>query len=203
MGENISYLPEQDEYIVSYCGSGWRCTIALTGLGALGWDVDGLKGNSFSGWVEAGYAVEEGLPALPEMMNTVVLKETLFTVIDDMFSNVPEGYGVLTAENLNTSIAENPDLILIDVRRDDEVAEKGVIDAPNVVHIPLEQFIAEKDMWPEDYSADIAVYCGSGHRSTIAMSILWSYGYESALSLKGGFTGWVEAEYAVTDYVAP
>jgi rhodanese-related sulfurtransferase len=203
LGENISYLPEQDEHVVSYCGSGWRCTIALTGLGALGWDVDCLKGNSFSGWVEAGNAVEEGLPAIPETMNTVVFNETLFTVIDGMFSNVPDGYGVLKAENLNTSIVENSDLVLIDVRRDEEVTEKGVIDAPNVVHISLEQFINEKDMWPEDMSADIAIYCGSGHRSTIAMTILWSYGFESVTSLKGGFNGWVEAGYAVTEYVSP
>ena len=78
-----------------------------------------------------------------------------------------------------------------------------MIDAPNLVHIPLEQFIAEKDMWPEDMSADIAIYCGSGHRSTVAMTILWSYGYESVLSLKGGFTGWAESVYPVVEYVAP
>ncbi|MBN2501654.1 MAG: rhodanese-like domain-containing protein, partial [Anaerolineales bacterium] len=36
LGESYAYLPAFDQTIVSYCGSGWRCTIALTGLGALG-----------------------------------------------------------------------------------------------------------------------------------------------------------------------
>ena len=35
--------------------------------------------------------------------------------------------------------------------------------------------------------APIVVYCGSGHRSTIAMTILRSYGYTNVRSLKGGF----------------
>lgn len=90
-----------------------------------------------------------------------------------------------------------PDLILIDVRTPEEIAEKGVIEAENVITIPLEQFIAMKDMWPTDLDAPIVVYCGSGHRSTLAMTILWTYGYTDVLSLKGGFAAWAEAGYAV------
>jgi rhodanese-related sulfurtransferase len=60
-----------------------------------------------------------------------------------------------------------------------------------------------KDQWPEDMNAPIVVYCGSDHRSTIAMSILWAYGYSDVLSLKGGFGGWVEAGYPVVEFAAP
>ena len=195
LGENLQYLPEQDETIVSYCGSGWRCTIALTALGALGWDVKGLKGDSYTGWVEAGYGTEPGLPAEPETMNSVELNEGLAAAVSEMLANIPEGWGVLTAENLNTALVENPDLILIDVRTAAEVESKGYIEAANLIQIPLEELIAQKDQWPADKDASIAIYCGSGHRSTIAMTMLWTYGYTDVLSLKGGFGGWTSEGY--------
>ena len=44
------------------------------------------------------------------------------------------------------------------------------------------------------------VYCGSGHRSTIAMPILWSYGYTDVLSMRGGVAEWVKAGYPVGDF---
>jgi len=66
----------------------------------------------------------------------------------------------------------------------------------------LEDFIAQMAMWPEDPDASIVVYCGSGHRSTIAMSILWANDYSDVHSLKGGFGGWVDAGYPVAEYSA-
>lgn len=86
-------------------------------------------------------------------------------------------------------------MILIDVRTPGEVEEKGYIDADNVIFIPLEEFITNQDMWPEDLDTPMVVYCGSGHRSTIAMSILWSYGYTDVRSLKGGYGGWAADGY--------
>jgi rhodanese-related sulfurtransferase len=56
--------------------------------------------------------------------------------------------------------------------------------------------------WPADKDATIVIYCGSGHRSTIAMAILWSYGYSNVTSLKGGFGGWVDAGFPVVEAVA-
>ena len=59
-----------------------------------------------------------------------------------------------------------------------------------------------KDQWPAAQDAPIVVYCGSGHRSTMAMTMLWSYGYNDVRSLKGGFGGWAEAGYPVAEYDA-
>jgi rhodanese-related sulfurtransferase len=203
LADNLAYLPSFDTPIVSYCGSGWRCTIALTMLEGMGWeDVRGLKGGSYSGWADGGYAVVEGLEPEAEMLNAVDLDANTVAYFDEVLSTIPEGWGVVTAENLNTMIVENPDLILIDVRTTVELEEKGVIDAPNLVSIPLQDFIDNKDQWPAA-DADIVVYCGSGHRSTIAMSILWTYGYDSVLSLKDGFGGWTTAGYATAEFVAP
>jgi rhodanese-related sulfurtransferase len=98
---------------------------------------------------------------------------------------------------------ENPDLVVIDARRDEELTDKGVIEAGNWIHIPLEQFIAMQDMWPADLDTPIVVYCGSGHRSTLAMTILWAYGYTDVMSLKGGFGEWVNAGYPVAEFAMP
>jgi rhodanese-related sulfurtransferase len=200
VADNIQYLPSFDTPIVSYCGSGWRCTIALTALEAMGWeDVKGLKGGSFAGWVEAGYPVEEGAAAEAMELNAAETDPALVAAMQEMLHNVPDGFGGISAEDLNIAIGENPDLILIDVRTPTEVEEQGYIDAPNVVFVPLEEFVAMQDEWPADKDAPIVTYCGSGHRSTIAMTILWSYGYTNVQSLKGGFADWVNGGYAIVE----
>ena len=56
--------------------------------------------------------------------------------------------------------------------------------------------------WPAEIDADIVINCGSGHRSMMAMTILWLYGYTDVFSQKGGFSGWVEAGYPVSEFVA-
>ncbi len=199
VAQHLDLLPSFDTTIVSYCGSGWRCTIAVAALEAMGWqDVLALKENSFTGWVEAGYPVITGteLP-VAEVLNAAQPDAALVEIFDAMLTEIPEGYGGITADDLNTKLVENPDLILIDVRTPEEIAEKGVIEAANFITIPLAQFIEQKAMWPTDLDAPIVIYCGSGHRSTLAMTILWSYGYTDVLSLKGGFAAWTDAGYAV------
>lgn len=131
-------------------------------------------------------------------------KGNLYT--DGIFvTNIPDAYGVTTDEKLNTALVENPDMQLFDVRRVEELQENGVIDSGEVkqTHIPLEDFIANKDMWPADLETATTVYCGSGHRSTMAMTMLCPYLYNNAESLKGGFGNWLREGYPVAEYAAP
>ena len=202
LGQNIDLMPSFDTCsIVTYCGSGWRCTIAMTALGAMGWeDVLSLKGGSYGGWVEAGYPTAAGAAAEAMVLNAADPDPFLQTIFDEAMSTIPEGWGGITAEQLNTELAENPDLVVIDVRRQEEVEEKGVVDAANYMHIPLEEFVERRAEWPADKDAPIVIYCGSGHRSTMAMPIMWSYGYDDVRSLKGGFGGWAEAGYPVVEF---
>jgi rhodanese-related sulfurtransferase len=200
--DNPAYLPAQDAELISYCGSGWRCTIAITALGALGYPTPlSMKEGSFGGWVEAGYPVIEGPAAEPMELNAFEPDPAILAAMQDMLSKVPEGYGGISVDDLNLLLVENPDVILIDTRTAEEVENNGVIEHPNFVHIPLEEFIAMKDQWPQDLDAPIVVYCGSGHRSTIAMTMLWSYGYTDVKSMQGGLAQWIEAGYPVVDFV--
>jgi rhodanese-related sulfurtransferase len=204
LGQNLNLLPDFDTPIVAYCGSGWRATIAMTSLVAMGWnDVSALK-TTFADWAEAGNPVVAGLPEPGLELNAAQPDANLVAVFDAVLSNVPDGYGGVSADALNTALAENPDLILVDVRKLEELEENGVIEVVDqtLIHIPLEDFINQMDMWPAA-DADAVVYCGSGHRSTMAMTIMWAYNYTSVGSLKDGFGSWVSEGYPVAEYVAP
>ncbi len=205
LAQNIDKLPAMDTPIVTYCASGWRATIAMTALHAMGWtDVRALKVR-FADWKDAGNPVVEGLPE--EMVFDVANPPSnLVEAVNAALSGIQDmGYGVKQADTLNTALIDKPDLILIDVRRQEELEEKGVIavEEQELLTIPLEEFLAQKDQWPGDRDAEIVVYCGSGHRSTMAMTILLSYGYENVTSLMGGFGGWMEAGYPIAEYAAP
>jgi rhodanese-related sulfurtransferase len=199
LGQNLDLLPSFDTPIVAYCGSGWRATIAMSYLGAAGWtDVRAFK-TRFSDWVAAGYAVEPGLAAEAFVLDASQPDSRFVGLFDEVLS-AREGWGGIKAGDLNLALTDNPDIFVIDVRRTEEVEEKGVIEAANFAHIPIEEFIAGIDMWPVDTDTTITVYCGSGHRSTMAMAILWTYGYDNVTSLSGGFGGWVDAGYPVVEY---
>ena len=202
LGQFVELLPSFDTPIVTYCGSGWRATIAMTMLKGMGYeDVRALK-TTFADWVDAGNPVTEGVPELFELnaveVDANILKEVGTAL--EVYGVRP--YGVITADDFNLALLDNPDLVVIDVRRDEELAEKGVIEAANWIHIPLEQFVAEKAQWPAA-DANVVVYCGSGHRSTMATAILGANGYGSVSSLKGGFGGWVTDGYPAVEYTAP
>ena len=205
LAQHLDLLPAFDTPIVAYCGSGWRATIAMTALHGMGWtNVRALK-TTFADWKDAGNPVVEGLPE-PMVLDVVEVSESLTTPVDTAVNIAKDtGWGVKPAEDLNVALVDNPDVILIDVRTPEEVAEKGVIAVgeQELLVIPLESFLAEKTMWPADKGAEIVIYCGSGHRSTMAMTILLTEGYTNVTSLKGGFGGWVEAGFPVAEFVAP
>ena len=197
LAQHLDLLPDFDTTIIAYCGSGWRAAIAMPALTALGWnDVKTFHPPSYGGWVAEGYPIVEG--AAPEAMVLDVADPdpAMVAAMDEMLSAIPEGWGVITAEGLATEIVENPELILIDVRTPGEV-EASMIDAPNVTWVTLDDFIGQKDQWPADLDTPIVTYCKAGHRSTVAMTILMSYGYTDVRSLKGGFVGWKEADYPI------
>ena len=205
LAQHVDLLPAFDTPIVVYCGTGWRATIGMTALSALGWEnVRALK-TTFAGWVDAGNPVEEGGAEPGMVLNAAQPDAALLAAVDDMLTSMPKGFGGISAEDFTLAMADNPDMVIIDVRKDAELEEGGIIDSGDIpqIHIPLEDFINRKADWVEDKDADIVVYCGSGHRSTMAMTILWTYGYQNVKSLKGGYGGWVKEGYPVLEYAAP
>jgi rhodanese-related sulfurtransferase len=194
--ESIALLPTFDTNIIAYCGSGWRCTIAMTLLEALGWrDVQTLGEGSFTGWVNAGYPVVTD-PFISVPLNIAQPDPDVQEWINELLPKLPDGFGNVTADILLRAMTDFPDLVIIDVRTPEEVAESGGIE--NTIHIPLESFILSKGEWPSSREAKILIYSNTGYRSTIAMTMLWTYGYVGVASLSGGFNEWVDAGYPVS-----
>ena len=196
--ENLDKLPSFDTPIVAYCAIGWRCTIAMTALETLGWqNVRALIGGSFGGWINADYEVVDGFPPEAEVLNAASPDPDLFAEVQKMMANIPQGFGVITDDDLFTRLVDDPGVQLIDVRTAGEVEERGIIESDNQMLLPIEEFIAMKDMWPQDKDEEIIIYCGTGHRSTIAMTVMWMYGYTDVRSMKGGLAEWQADGYPV------
>ena len=77
---------------------------------------------------------------------------------------------------------------LVDVREISEY-EKG--HAPGALHIPYQEL--ERRLEELRAGRDIVLYCASGVRSSLAVSILERHGIEAA-NLRGGFNSWVGAD---------
>lgn len=205
LAKDIDQLPSLDTPIVTYCLGGWRSTIAMTALQAMGWEDVRVLIIRFADWKKGGYPIAAGIPE-DVILDAANPEASLVQAVDRALSGIRDmGYGVIIADELNTELFENPEMILIDVRTMGEVEEKGLIASEDqeLLIIPLEEFIDKKAQWPKNKETKIVVYCARGYRSTVAVTILLSYGYSDVFSLSGGFDGWVEVGYPVVEYAAP
>jgi rhodanese-related sulfurtransferase len=204
LGDHLDLLPAFEQPIVAYCGSGWRCSIAMTALGMLGWQrVLSLQDSSFSGYREGGNEVAAGLPAAGVALDAAHPDPALVKAIHATLSGLPSTWGAITAQELSNELGQNPGLILLDARTQAEIDLKGRIEGEHTLTIPIEEIVARRNEWPADPDAPIVVYSGSGHRGSMVMTILRTYGYTNARSLRGGLGAWVEAGYPVAQVPTP
>jgi rhodanese-related sulfurtransferase len=85
---------------------------------------------------------------------------------------------------------------LIDVREESEWARGHL---PRAIH--LSKGVIERDVEERlpDKGARLVLYCGGGYRSALAADNLQKMGFTNVLSMDGGWRGWTEAAYPVTD----
>ncbi|RIV17754.1 pyridine nucleotide-disulfide oxidoreductase [Alicyclobacillaceae bacterium I2511] len=97
----------------------------------------------------------------------------------------------MAAENLlrgdatsvsHTTELQVPEVALLDVRDDDEVADGMLLGAK---HIPLDQL--RQRVHELDASKNWVVYCRSGHRSYFATRFLRGQGFKQVYNLNGGY----------------
>ncbi len=81
---------------------------------------------------------------------------------------------------------ENSDIVIVDVREEEEMAE-GYIEG--AVLIPLDTVESEVENKITDKDKTILVYCRSGRRSAIACDIMDSLGYKNVYDF-GGIIDW-------------
>ena len=82
---------------------------------------------------------------------------------------------------------------LLDVRSDEEVAERAV---PSAAHIPLAELPERLEEVPSE--GRLYVFCGSGLRSTVAASLLERAGRTGVAVVLGGVEGWKSARFPLT-----
>ncbi|MGH3049211.1 MAG: ThiF family adenylyltransferase, partial [Gaiellaceae bacterium] len=77
--------------------------------------------------------------------------------------------------------------LLVDVREHDEWTEGHI---PDAVHVPRGFLESRIEQVAPDRSRPLVLYCAGGARSAFAAKTLEDLGYESVVSLAGGFTDW-------------
>ena len=105
-------------------------------------------------------------------------------------SEVSSSTGVYTDVN-NTQakslMTERPNLQIIDVRTDGEVAA-GMIEGAAQIDISKPNF--EQELMKLDKSAPVLVYCAAGGRSKTAQDKMIALGFKEVHNLEDGYSGW-------------
>ena len=111
-------------------------------------------------------------------------------------------------ENMNVAalkdaMAEDGDLLLLDIREIQERVDLGTI--PGSVHVPrgMLEFWADpaspyfRDYFQEDRRT--VVFCAGGGRSVLAVKALQDMGFTNVAHLEPGFGGWKKADEPIED----
>ncbi len=174
--------------LVVYCKGGHRGNMVATMLRTLGYtNVRNISGG-IGGWTTAGLAIEGAAPAEP------AAELDLVTLLDSYITGLPNTFNAVKASDLAVELAETPDLLLVDVRTVDEYVEGHIEGA---INIPLTEITDHLDMLPA-LDQPMVIYCGSGHRSVMAMAVFNLLGYVNARSMLGGVKAWTSAELPLT-----
>lgn len=93
---------------------------------------------------------------------------------------------LISPEDAKNMLANNPNILLLDVRTAEEYAAGHI---PDSVLLPYDQLKARADELPADKTTPIIVYCRSGNRSAVAAGTLAGLGYTEIYDL-GGIQDW-------------
>ena len=102
----------------------------------------------------------------------------------------------LSVTELQQRLASINDILLLDVREDNEVA---LCTLPDYVHIPMNLIPLRHNELPDNRT--IVVYCHHGIRSLQVAMYLAHIGFEQVINLKGGIDAWArEIDTHMTRY---
>lgn len=189
LAQNLHLLPAKDAPIVVYCAIGHRGGIGTLALNLLGYSNAVSLRSGINAWTAAGgETVLESTPAVAAGAFPEVDAD-LWATIDAYLTNLPQGFGLISAEDLNLALAEDTPPFILDVREASEFAQGHIEGA---VNIPLRELGANLDRLPARDAAIVA-YDHIGHRGVFAMSALQMLGYENVRSLRNGSNAWTAA----------
>ena len=109
----------------------------------------------------------------------------------------------LSVDQLKAEMADNQDLLLIDIREIQETIDLGTI--PGAIHCArgmLEFWASPASPYYRDYFQEdrrTVVFCAGGGRSVFATKALREMGFTNVAHLEPGFGGWKKAEEPIED----
>ena len=90
---------------------------------------------------------------------------------------------------------------IVDVREPDEFAAGRIPGARNIprgfLEVRADLDHAKRDPWLADRTRKLVLVCGGGNRSALAAQTLQEMGFETVVSMAGGFSGWTRCDYPV------
>jgi len=101
-------------------------------------------------------------------------------------AEVPE----LSPREVHERMQRDPSLTVIDIREEEEWLQGHV---PGARHISRSFLELQIEFIQPDRQAPIVLYCAGGTRSLLAAHNLHELGYENVISMRTGFSGWVNA----------
>jgi len=102
----------------------------------------------------------------------------------------------ISCSELMGLISDRPDLLIIDVRTDQEW-NGGHVPGAGLIDFLEDDFEEEAFALPKD--RPIALYCAAGGRSEDAMRKMAKAGFSELYNLRGGFYGWEDAGEAISN----
>jgi len=111
-----------------------------------------------------------------------------------------EAAEVVSPQDAQKRVQENPSTLVIDVREPDDIASTGAV--PGSMNIPLGMLPLRADTeLPEsfreqklqDRSTPIITTCGGGGQASLAAKTLKDMGFTNVSYLEGGIEGWKQA----------
>ena len=127
--------------------------------------------------------------------------------IQDIFAQVDEekkDIDNLSIDDLKKEMADNPDLLLLDIREIQELVDLGSI--PGAIHCArgmMEFWASPASPYFRDYFQEdrrTILFCAGGGRSVFATKALQAMGYSNVAHLEVGFTGWKKAGEEITEF---
>lgn len=98
----------------------------------------------------------------------------------------------ITVEQARERLAQDPKVILMDVREDREWQTQHAAQAMHLGKGILERDLENK---VPDPNAKIIMYCGGGYRSILTAAAAQAMGYRNVFSLVGGYKALVAANW--------
>lgn len=112
-----------------------------------------------------------------------------------LFADAKAAVTQVTAREVQDRMANGDEIVLIDIREQNEWnlghAESAIYIGRGVLESQIESRVPRE--------ADVVLYCASGNRSALAAQTLTQMGYGKVASMAGGFRDWVASGGVVAD----